>query len=338
MGFVQAPTVTEPGDYAVRGGIIDIYPPGRAGRCGSTSSATCSTGAAVRCGDPADHRDARPGRACAGLRGHPRRGRDHAVPAELPDRVRRRRHRRPALRGGQRGAQASGGWSTGCPSSMTGWRRCSTTCPARPSRSTTRRRPRAIARWDMIADQYDTRRQALSQKARLDTSTNPCRRGCSTSTTRPGRRPRRARRVVQFSPCRRPPGPGVIDAGGRIGRDFAPERQQESVSLFGAWRIMLKRLAERPVVVASYSEGARERLKGLMEDEGLRPAPDRHRYRGGRISAQIRHGNSRGLHLAVWALEQGFEGPRPHRHLRTGRPRRPPDPRAARNAGGPRTS
>ena len=31
MGFVQSPTVTEPGDYAVRGGIIDIYPPGETG-------------------------------------------------------------------------------------------------------------------------------------------------------------------------------------------------------------------------------------------------------------------------------------------------------------------
>ncbi|MDC1229887.1 transcription-repair coupling factor, partial [Octadecabacter sp.] len=29
MGFTQAPTVTEPGDYAVRGGIIDIFPPGQ---------------------------------------------------------------------------------------------------------------------------------------------------------------------------------------------------------------------------------------------------------------------------------------------------------------------
>ena len=27
MGFSPAPTVTEPGDYAIRGGIIDIYPP-----------------------------------------------------------------------------------------------------------------------------------------------------------------------------------------------------------------------------------------------------------------------------------------------------------------------
>ena len=31
MGFVQSPTVTEPGEYAVRGGIIDIYPPGDLG-------------------------------------------------------------------------------------------------------------------------------------------------------------------------------------------------------------------------------------------------------------------------------------------------------------------
>jgi transcription-repair coupling factor (superfamily II helicase) len=31
MGFSQAPTVTEPGDYAIRGGIIDIWPPGPSG-------------------------------------------------------------------------------------------------------------------------------------------------------------------------------------------------------------------------------------------------------------------------------------------------------------------
>ena len=30
-GFQQSATVTEPGDFAVRGGIIDIFPPGRGG-------------------------------------------------------------------------------------------------------------------------------------------------------------------------------------------------------------------------------------------------------------------------------------------------------------------
>ena len=41
MGFTQAPTVTEPGEFAIRGGLIDLYPPGARGRCGSTCSATC---------------------------------------------------------------------------------------------------------------------------------------------------------------------------------------------------------------------------------------------------------------------------------------------------------
>jgi transcription-repair coupling factor (superfamily II helicase) len=31
MGFQQAPTVTEPGEYAVRGGIVDVFPPGTGG-------------------------------------------------------------------------------------------------------------------------------------------------------------------------------------------------------------------------------------------------------------------------------------------------------------------
>src|SRR6202035_1094284 len=29
-GFIRASTVREPGDYAVRGGILDLYPPGMA--------------------------------------------------------------------------------------------------------------------------------------------------------------------------------------------------------------------------------------------------------------------------------------------------------------------
>jgi transcription-repair coupling factor (superfamily II helicase) len=106
---------------------------------------------------------------------------------------------------------------------------------------------------------------------------------------RPGRRPWPGRRVLQFHPLPQATGPGVIDAGGRIGRNFAPERQQENISLFGALADHVRSAArKRPVVVASYSEGARERLKGLIEDEGLaEPPPDR-RFRaigkGGRCT------------------------------------------------------
>ena len=54
------------------------------------------------------------------------------------------------------------------------------------------------------------------------------------------------------------------------------------------------------MVVASYSEGARERLSGLIEDEGLAETIP--------ITDATRIGK-RGLHLAVWALEHGFEAP-----------------------------
>uniref|UniRef100_UPI003F6BC394 transcription-repair coupling factor n=1 Tax=Marivita sp. TaxID=2003365 RepID=UPI003F6BC394 len=53
-------------------------------------------------------------------------------------------------------------------------------------------------------------------------------------------------------------------------------------------------------VIASYSDGARERLTGLIEDEGLSETIA--------INNLTRVGK-RGLHLLVWPLEQGFEAP-----------------------------
>jgi transcription-repair coupling factor (superfamily II helicase) len=47
MGFVQTPTVTEPGDYAVRGGIIDVWPPGEPTPVRLDLSATCWTARAA---------------------------------------------------------------------------------------------------------------------------------------------------------------------------------------------------------------------------------------------------------------------------------------------------
>ena len=56
------------------------------------------------------------------------------------------------------------------------------------------------------------------------------------------------------------PASGVTDAGGRIGRNFSPERQQESIRpvwcLGGAH--YGQGLQRGPVVVAGYSDGARD--------------------------------------------------------------------------------
>ena len=93
----------------------------------------------------------------------------------------------------------------------------------------------------------------------------------------------------------------MIDAGGRIGRNFSPERQQESIGLFSALADHLKvKLQLGPVVIAAYSEGARTRLSGLIEDEGLAETIS--------IASGSRMGKA-GLYLAVWPLEHGFETP-----------------------------
>jgi transcription-repair coupling factor (superfamily II helicase) len=51
-------------------------------------------------------------------------------------------------------------------------------------------------------------------------------------------------------------------------------------------------------VIASWSAGARERLDGLLEDEGLI---------GSVLVSDFRGLGKHGLHLAVWPLEEGFE-------------------------------
>jgi transcription-repair coupling factor (superfamily II helicase) len=159
--------------------------------------------------------------------------------------------------------------------------------------------PARLARWDSITDQYETRKIAMAQKGRMDTVYKPVPPGLLYLDDPAWEAAVASHRVIQFHPLPQATGPGVIDAGGRIGRNFSPERQLENVSLFKTLADHIKaRMQAGPVVVASYSEGARERLTGLIEDEGLAEVIA--------IRDGTRIGKS-GLHLAVWALEHGFE-------------------------------
>ncbi|MEL6296885.1 MAG: transcription-repair coupling factor, partial [Pseudomonadota bacterium] len=155
--------------------------------------------------------------------------------------------------------------------------------------------------WDSVTDQYETRRLAMENRSRLDSVYKPAAPEGLYLDDAAWEAKVAGTRVLQFAQLPQATGPGVTDAGGRIGRDFAPERQQETISLFGALASHIKaRMADGPVVIASYSEGARERLTGLIEDEGLAEAIP--------ITDASRIGK-RGLHLVVWALEHGFTGP-----------------------------
>ncbi len=67
----------------------------------------------------------------------------------------------------------------------------------------------------------------------------------------------------------------VIDMGARQGRTFAAERQQDSVNLFEATAAHAKTLTEagKRVLFASWSEGSSERLGSMLADHGVSKLP-----------------------------------------------------------------
>ena len=80
------------------------------------------------------------------------------------------------------------------------------------------------------------------------------------------------RAVRRFSAFKREPSSSVIDMGAEAGRSFAPERAQDSVNLFEAVAEHAKALgkAGKRVLFAAWSDGASERLGTMLADHGLK--------------------------------------------------------------------
>ncbi|WP_428516384.1 transcription-repair coupling factor [Roseovarius sp.] len=301
MGFTQAPTVMEPGDYAVRGGIIDIYPPGESGPVRLDLFGDVLDG--VRRFDPATQRTTE------------KLDRIELAPVSeviLDEAAITRFRQNYRIEFGAAGsddplyeAVSAGRKQAG----MEHWlplfhERLETLfdyIPGAPVSLDDQVEAAREARWASIADQYDARKHAMTQKGREDSVYKPIAPDLLYLDDDAWSAALGDRRVLALSPLPQAPGPGVIDAGGRIGRNFAPERQQEKINLFSVLKEHIdSRMAEGAVLVASYSEGARERLEGLLEDEGLLGA------------VTVKNAGAigkRGLHLAVWGLEHGFTAP-----------------------------
>ena len=301
MGFTQSPTVMEPGDYAIRGGIIDIYPPGQSGPVRLDLFGDVLDGA--RRFDPATQRTTE------------KLTEVELAPVSeviLDEAAITRFRQNYRIEFGAAGTDdplyeaVSAGRKHAGVEHWLGFFQddLETLFDYLPDATVTlddQMTPMRLARWDSIKDQYGTRMHALSQKGRMDSVYKPAPPALLYLDDAAWVAGVAGRRVLQFSPNRQATGPGVIDAGGRPGRNFAPERQQENLSLFGALATHIKaRLAEGPVIVASYSEGARERLEGLIEDEGIAEAIP--------VKDFTRLGKN-GVHLAVWAVDQGYEAP-----------------------------
>jgi len=174
MGFSQTPTVSEPGDYAVRGGIIDIYPPGQGGPVRLDLFGDVLDGA--RRFDPASQRTVEKLAAV-----------ELAPVSEiiLDDAAITRFRQNYRIEFGAAGtddplyeAVSAGRKHAG----MEHWLpyfhdRLETLFDYLPGASVMlddQTTPARLSRWEGIEDQYDTRAEALKRKDRLDSVYKPC--------------------------------------------------------------------------------------------------------------------------------------------------------------------
>ena len=155
-----------------------------------------------------------------------------------------------------------------------------------------------------IKDYYDARRDALGKPGegvpykplppdRLYFSPDEWRRTLDASG------------LARFSPFASPPSEGrvVLDCGGRQGRTFAAERASEDANVFDAavQHIRDRQKGGKRVVVAGWTDGSRERLGHVLGDHGLE-----------RLAVANDHAKAMALPisdvaLATLPLETGFE-------------------------------
>ena len=110
------------------------------------------------------------------------------------------------------------------------------------------------------------------------------------------------RGLARLSPFAVPDAPGVIDIGSRRGHSFAAERATDA-NLFDAVNAHVRSLQDtgKTVVIAAWTEGSRERLGHVLRDHGL----DRVETVGSWAKALALDARTTGL--AILGLETGFE-------------------------------
>lgn len=95
------------------------------------------------------------------------------------------------------------------------------------------------------------------------------------------------------------------DAGGRKGRDFSDIRVQQNADIFKELKIHIDslRAQNKKVLIACYSEGSRQRLTGLMQNAAITPLVPCEHYEDVKKLKGIQ------VATAIFALEHGFISP-----------------------------
>jgi transcription-repair coupling factor (superfamily II helicase) len=303
-GYARAGTVTDPGQYAVRGGILDLYPPGgepvRLDFFGDTLEQ-------VRAFDPVTQRTAA------------RRDLVQLLPMSeltLTPEVRSAfRQRYVELFGPVTGddplyeAISAGRQHQG----MEHWlplfhHGLATLFDYLPDAVVTLDPlvdDARARRLEQVADHYEARAQALERKAFGAPPYHPVPTESMFLSEADWQLALAARHVVMLDPFEQPEAPGIVSFGGRQGRSFGAERQTEGANVFDAVAAHAKRLKGegKRVIVACWSNGARERLATLLAEHGVGETERVEHF--AEILAEPRDLTF----MAILPLETGFEAP-----------------------------
>ncbi|NPD15662.1 transcription-repair coupling factor [Xinfangfangia sp. D13-10-4-6] len=306
MGFTPASTVAEQGDYALRGGIVDIWPPGPDGPVRLDFFGDQLDG--IRRFDPTSQRTTEKLKSV-----------EFAPMSEVildePAITRFRQNYRVEFGAGGSDDPLYEAVSAGRKhQGMEHWlpffhERLETIFDYLPEATVMlddQVPVMQLARWEAVADAYDARNDAMAARAKMDSVYKPVPPQGLYLDEEAWKTALSDRREIRLSPLAQSPGPSVLDAGGRAGRSFAPERQQESVNLFEALADHIRQLRQdRHVVLASWSEGALERLRGLLTDQNI--ATETIRDLRDVDAAPVKGAGKPGaVHQIIWALEAGF--------------------------------
>jgi transcription-repair coupling factor (superfamily II helicase) len=302
-GFLRASTVREPGDYAVRGGILDLFAPGMAEPVrldffGDTLES-------IRSFDPETQRTT-----------DQLRGLDLVPVAEFQltsDTIRRFRLGYVEAFGAPRSddllyqAVSEGrrfpGMEHWLPLFHAGLDTLLDYLPNSVFALEPLAEDAAKERIVQIADYFEARRQALAMDGGA-APYHPLPPERLYLTDAEWHQRLDAVRLVRMTPFAVPQGSGiVIEAGTRAGRNFAPERNQQDGNVFEAVKqhVEVLQKAGKRVTVALWSDGARERMSHVLGD---------HRIHNLVNVADWRDAEARGRHevaLAVLGIEAGFE-------------------------------
>jgi transcription-repair coupling factor (superfamily II helicase) len=267
-GFSRAPTVREPGDYAVRGGIIDLYAPGmdtpvRLDFFGDTLETIRTF-------------DAETQRSVSDLRSLDlvpvaefqltaetirkfRTGYVAAFGAPSPDDLLYQ-----AVSEGRRHP----GMEHWLPLFHDKLDTLFDYLPGTPIVLEPLDEEAANERLTQIADYYEARRQAHTQDGGpLYLPLPPDRLYLGKSEWEERLRRSALARLTPFAT----PGDGAIDVGARQGRNFAGERADAKANVFDAVtkHVLALQNAGKRVLIALWSEGSRERIRHVLADHGL---------------------------------------------------------------------